>query len=107
MLVKVEGMRSAWVSAVEQGTHQRVLSLVGETPAGDRRTATLVYAPGLPFTVCGENADGKNVYKSVKSDFFPALLRDVIRFYETGEAPFDPEETISVMALRDAVLKAL
>ena len=104
MVVKVQGMSSATATASKQGAH-RAISLVGETPTGERKNATLLYAPSLPFTLCAEDAAGKSVYKAVKSEFFPALLRDVIRFYETGEMPFDPNETLSVMALRDAVLK--
>jgi hypothetical protein len=30
----------------------------------------------------------------------------MLRFFETGKASFDPEETLEVMRLRDAILKA-
>ena len=105
MVVKIQGMQSAWVNVTAQGD-QRIAALAGVDGTGAPKTATLVYAPSLPFTLCGEDPAGKSRYKAVKSAFFPELLADVLRFYETGEASFDPAETLAVMRLRDAVLTA-
>ena len=43
----------------------------------------------------------------VKSDFFRVFIENLIAFFETGDIPVPHEETISVMAIREAALKAL
>lgn len=43
----------------------------------------------------------------VKSDFFGCFVDDLIRFFETGKAPVAHEETIKIIAVREAGLKAL
>jgi hypothetical protein len=33
-------------------------------------------------------------------------MADILRFYETGEPPFDPAQTLEVMRIREALLRA-
>lgn len=70
-------------------------------------TASMIYAPSLPFGVCAETATGEETYSVITSDTFGGLMRDILRFYETGTAGFDRSETMYVMKLREGVLKAL
>ena len=105
MAVKLTGIHSASVNASAQGD-QRVIGVKGEGRNGDPVAITFLYAPALPFSVCVETTEGKSVYRAIKSDFFVLLLTDILRFFENGEPPFDPVETLAVMALRDAILAA-
>jgi len=51
--------------------------------------------------------NGKDKLKMrIKSDFFKGLMADILRFYETGKTSFDINETLEVIKIRDAVLKA-
>jgi hypothetical protein len=68
--------------------------------------ATMVYACGLPFTVSAELATGTTRYRSVASDFFKLLIADILHFFETGETSFDTAQTLKVMKLREAVIRA-
>jgi len=69
-------------------------------------TATLIFAPSAPYEILAEDAQGKELYASLSSAFFPALLEDILRFFENGQPPFDPAQTLAAMALRDALLQA-
>ena len=68
------------------------------------KKATLIYAPKLPFTVASEKADRSSTYVKITSDFFGKLMKDMIRFFETGEVSFDTNETLEIMKLRDSLL---
>ena len=61
---------------------------------------------GTPFTImpCGE--DGKTVWKLVESDSFKGLMTAILNFFEDGKLPFDTNETLEVMKVRDALIKA-
>lgn len=72
----------------------------------DGRLATMTgYATGSPFVL--NIAGTKNQVITVESDYFDAFLRDLVRFFETGESRVDHETTIRIMAVREAGLKAL
>lgn len=43
----------------------------------------------------------------VDSDFFAAFMDELIVFFETGEIPVSHEETIAIIAVREAGLKAI
>lgn len=67
----------------------------------------MVYARSLPFGVCVEMESGEEQNAIMKSDSFAGLIRDILRFYETGKPCFDTNETINVMKLREGALRAL
>ena len=48
----------------------------------------------------------KTSWKKADSAFFPALLTDILRFYEEKTVSFDVAETLEVMKIREGVLKA-
>ena len=72
---------------------------------GDDRFAAMTFAPGLPFVVTASMGGG-TAYMPIQSDFFKNLIADILRFYQTGELPFDTAETLEVMKIREAALRA-
>ena len=44
---------------------------------------------------------------SIESDFFALFIDAMIKFFDTGETPVTPEQTIDVIAVREAGIKAL
>ena len=101
MVTKTLGVGACKTRAVQMG-----LLTMFEVAYDDERSATMSYCSGNPFTVLADNGT-KPVWKQIKSDFFAALLRDIIRFYESGKTSFDVKETLEIMAIREASLKAL
>ena len=71
------------------------------------RGAALIYGANMPYVLDVQRAAGEgSEYAAVKSAFFPALLRDIILFYESGKQPVPEHETMECMRLREAVLRA-
>ena len=97
MIVKLIREDVLTVEAAREGDVQRFFA----TFAGGKR-AELAYAPSLGFSV---GVDGAAPV-AVRSDFFKLLIADMLRFFLTGEASFEGCETMQVMRLRDAVLRA-
>lgn len=62
---------------------------------------TGIYTPFIPFSLCGDKG-----YKAVTSSFFVKMIADILRFFKTGEASFDTNDTIKAMEIRDAILNA-
>ncbi len=73
---------------------------------GDGRCAKLMFAPCMPFTATLSASEERSVYLPINSEFFKGLIADVFRFFETGEVSFDCSETLEVMKLRGAIIKA-
>ncbi len=102
MLVKVLGLGAKRARAMQAG-----LLTVFEVAYADDRVGTMTYSPNaLPFTLLADGGE-KPRWRQVRSDFFPALLQDILRFYESGEVSFDTAQTREVMAVRHAALTAL
>lgn len=72
----------------------------------DGRLATMDTLSGGPFLMHLSGEQGKRVVEA-KSDYFRIFLREYIDFAKTGITPVAPEETIAVMAVREAGLHAL
>jgi hypothetical protein len=45
-------------------------------------------------------------FVTIKSDFFRNFIKDLIVFYKTGEVLIPHEQTLAVMAIREACIKA-
>ena len=60
----------------------------------------------MPYGVTAEGYDGKAMHRSIKSDFFVELTKDIVRFFDSGTVSFDVEESLEVMRIHDAVMKA-
>ena len=65
----------------------------------------MIYGPAMPYGGY-MTKEGKDAWKSIKSPFFDGLIADMLSFFETGKTSFDRSETLDVMGLRDAALKA-
>lgn len=72
----------------------------------DGRYGTMMFAPCMPFAATVADADGRSAYLPIKSAFFDNLIADIFRFFETGETSFCACETLEVMKIREAVIKA-
>ncbi len=75
-----------------------------ETVSGDR--VGMVFIPDHGFAVCGETAEGRTLYREASDGFFPRLIEDMLRFFESGVPPFDGKQTLEAMAIREALLTA-
>lgn len=74
----------------------------------DGRKANMIFCEtyGLPAGFIPHTKQSESLYVPVNSDFFGGLIKDILRFYKTGELPFDPQETLEVMKIREAIIKA-
>ena len=70
------------------------------------KDATMIWGASMPYNAY-MTKDGKETWKSLKSPFFDGLIADMLSFFETGKVSFETSETLDVMALRDAALKAV
>lgn len=78
---------------------------------GRKRTCTIVTESGKKFSILFAPGFGFSVYTDngtfhCKSDFFGGLMLDILKFYETGIVPFDKSQTLNLMAMREALIKA-
>ena len=102
MIVRVMGEGARAVSCF--GSAEHALCCI-EYDGG--RGAALLYGAGMPYALDIQRAAGEpSEYVPVKSAFFPSLLRDILRFFETGDAPVPEAQTIECMKLREAVLRS-
>lgn len=96
---KIGAIRS--VKATKSGSQWII-----QAKTANGKDATMIYAPAMPYGAY-MTKDGKETWKSIKSPFFDGLIADMLSFFETGKQSFAASETLDVMALRDAVLKAV
>ena len=87
--VKVDRLDSMWMVSAEYA---------------DDRHATMLWGTGLPFTAFMMSPE-RNLYRPIKSDFFFNLIKDILRFFATGELSFANEETLEVIKLRELAVK--
>lgn len=74
----------------------------------DGRVVTLnQFQQGIPFTLNVAYKDGGAVVANAKSDFFKVFTANLAHFFKTGEIPVSHTETLQIMAVREAALKAL
>ena len=102
MVVKKLGL-GAKTAMAEPWGEDEVIFRVGYD---DGRSAVMSYTQkASPFTLYMVGKE-KTSWKKVDSAFFPALLTDILRFYEEKTVSFDVAETLEVMKIREGVLKA-
>ena len=93
------------VSRVMALTHGACVNVVLEWEDG--RTGSILCS-GLdetPFMSCIRTETASDIVE-VKSAFFDAFIVNLVKFFRTGEIPVSHAETVSIMAVREAVLKA-
>lgn len=60
-----------------------------------------------PFSIHVKYKDGKPAgYMDDCKDFYPGFVTALVKFFRTKEIPVDPEETVAVIAVREAIMKA-
>ena len=74
----------------------------------DGRKANMIFCEtyGLPAGFIPHTTEQKSKYVAIQSDFFKNLIADILRFFRTGEVLFNKEETLEVMKIREAIIKA-
>ncbi len=72
----------------------------------DGRRAAMTLMPGANFQV---SAYGDDVSVNITSmtDFFPGLIESIITFFETKVVPVEKDETIEIISIMEAGIKAL
>ncbi len=90
--VKVEKQTNGYVSTVD---------------FENDKSATMVFSPSLPFMAVASTADKKSIFRQMDSDFFLFLIEDILRFFESGTVPFDSNETLNVIKIRDGVIEGM
>ena len=99
MVVKVLGIGAKKLMLTEKDG-QTVINILYD----DKRTATLHYERSNKFAI--SSGDGFENATTVNSPYFMNLIKKIIAFFETGEVDFDGTETLEVMKIREAIIKA-
>lgn len=103
MVIKVLDAEFIKVRVNKQGDNQYVCAV----EFNNDKSATMLFSPIYPFTVCVDNKQGNAKYEVIKSDFFKNLIADILNFYRTGEVSFDTKQTLEVMKIREAVVSGV
>lgn len=60
-----------------------------------------------PFNISVKyKGDKPAAYITECTDFFPGFVTELVKFFKTGECPVDYSQTIAVIAIREAIMKA-
>lgn len=73
----------------------------------DGRLAQMYQTFDSPFRLTLNKKDNKSDILEIKSDYFRLFLAELIKFFDTGEIPVPNEQTVDVIAIREAGLKAM
>ena len=73
----------------------------------DGRYAQMYQTRNTPFRLTVEKEDSSSDIMQIKSNYFGLFLEELIRFFDTGIVPVPCEQTIDVIAVREAGLKAM
>lgn len=74
----------------------------------DGRKANMIFCEnyGLPAGFIPHTKEKTSQYIAIQSEFFQNLIKSILEFYSTGKVPFDENETLEVMKVREAIVKA-
>ncbi|MDI9469144.1 MAG: Gfo/Idh/MocA family oxidoreductase [Bacillota bacterium] len=70
------------------------------------RSVSICQQPGLGFAITALLRDGQAVEMRAEDAFFPPMIAAMLRFFDSGEVPVPPADTIALMSLREALLAA-
>ena len=59
------------------------------------------------FIITAKSREGERIESKIVSPFFNNLIEEILRFFNSGTAPFDTEQTLEVMKIREMFIKAL
>ena len=74
---------------------------------GNNEVSTLYFAQGTPFSISATDGNGVANNYNIESDFFLNLIISILEFFLSGNIPFNADETLQVMKVREAVVKAV
>ena len=77
-----------------------------EICSDDGRHAYLTYALWMPFALIAQNQEGISKFSNIASPFFDNLIADILNFFNSGEVSFDVNQTLEIMKIREAIIKA-
>ena len=101
MVVKKLGLGASRVRAERIGD-----TMTFHVAYPDERVATMTFGDSYPFTVRMSNGVDKPIWKRCSSEYFKALICDILRFFDESTPSFDPAETLEVMKIREGAIKA-
>lgn len=73
----------------------------------DGRYAQIHQCKTLDFKLTLADAENAQTEIPIKSDYFGLFMEALVEFFKTGKAPVTNEQTIDVIAIREAGIKAL
>ena len=73
----------------------------------DGRQASLLQMPKAPFRLSIQLNNKDGVFLNSYSDMFPRFIHEMLDFFETKKVPVEKEQTLAIMAIREAGQKVL
>ena len=73
----------------------------------DGRLAHMYQAHGVNFRLVAANDANIATDEAIKSDYFGLFIKALVEFFDTGVSPVPHSQTIDVIAVREAGLKAM
>lgn len=101
-IVSLMGCRAKQVMFTGDGEHPSMV-----IKFEDGRYAHMYQTFDSPFRLTVNKEDNASDIYNVESDFFKLFLKELITFFDTGIIPVPHEQTIDVIAVREAGLKAM
>lgn len=101
MMMELVNSKAKRVKMEIQG-HQKISRVEFE----NGKTITAVMDKYAPYYIFYSNEDTTGGFVEIKSPFFANQIRNVVKFFETGEYPFDNEQTLEIMRIIEMLLKA-
>ena len=101
MLVKKIGMGAESIIANEKDGNVEL-----DIAYGDARRATLIFGQGIPFAMASDLSAPLSELTPMASPYFNSLMKDILCFFSGADVSFDTCETLEVMKIREAAIKA-
>lgn len=101
MAVKIVGVGAEKVRYEKKGRQEWM-----EIGYGNGKNVTLMQADWIPYSVTANKVGEESKTVTINSPFFQNLIDDILNFFLTGEISFPTEQTLEVMKIRTAIIKA-
>ena len=99
--------------AMLMGYEARRVTVIGDDRArqvlidyGESRSVVLSQQAGLGFKITALLDDGRAIEMEADDPFFMPFIDEMLAFFDGGAPPVSPDETIALMALREAIILA-
>ena len=101
MLVKKIGIGAESIIANEKDGNVEL-----DIAYGDARRAALIFGQGIPFAMASDLSAPLGELTPMASPYFNSLMKDILCFFSGADVSFDTCETLEVMKIREAAIKA-